>query len=831
MASLHTGSDELVYIQTDKVSVTIKGQASHPNTQGAEYSEKESFLKVFCDEVYEINLKGDAEPVSEQVIGNACLGEYRTVPIFYEQQRYEIVIESLCDYAVEFWHENYNIRNKVTAVGRSARILSGVVNFGNEIGMSDLVIRVNGSDYLRIVVEVFPSKISYKDDYKAIVADVTAEVYNVIFDLLKKTYLGYRQNDKVGSSPVEFFAVINKIYEDFTRAVNMILAQPHHELETIREVLPSHKVKATDSRSIHWIEKHPHHATRKDNRFAVDKALAIRKQVTYDTKENQLTKYILQSTAKKLISFKQNYIRLQRETDAAVLAKIDGMIQGIARRCNSGFLSNVSAHEASSGMSLVFSMAPGYRDLYKYYLMLLHGLSVSGDIFNISVKDMSLLYEYWCFIKLNSLMRSSKKYVLISQDIVRVQGNGLYVSLVKGRASRVKYRNRATQELITLSYNPKEIDVPTITQKPDNVLTLEKKGADIQYEYIFDAKYRINPALPGTDYYNSIGHTPGPEISDINTMHRYRDAIVYRNGASPFERTMFGAYVLFPYSNEQEYRNHRFYESIDKVNIGGLPFLPSATEMVTDMLDQLIADSPTSAFERTTLPRGIEAKLAKVDWSVRDVLIGILGSKQQLNICLNHRFYHIPATRIKDNEFPVRYIAIYQSKKMFGAEAGVRHYGEVTKCIPVRRGDITEIKARLGTEDELYYRFEIKEWKQLSKPIAAKELGFIKSFTNLFLLEHSGDVPELWIRSEEEYRLYSELKRAINDTTINDEDNNLGFNFGNFMLMFEDGQILVSKGKQIFAQYTISNFLRSPNAVFRQMQKELSQIKEDSNRI
>ena len=135
MDSLRTGSDELVYIQTDKVSVTMKGQASHPNTQGTEYRVKESFLKVFCDEIYEINLIGDAEPVLEQVIGNACLGEYRTVPIFYEQQRYEIVIESLGDCSVEFWHDNYNIRNKVTSVGRSARILSGVICFGNEIGM------------------------------------------------------------------------------------------------------------------------------------------------------------------------------------------------------------------------------------------------------------------------------------------------------------------------------------------------------------------------------------------------------------------------------------------------------------------------------------------------------------------------------------------------------------------------------------------------------------------------------------------------------------------------------------------------------------------------
>ena len=153
--------------------------------------------------------------------------------------------------------------------------------------------------------------------------------------------------------------------------------------------------------------------------------------------------------------------------------------------------------EASAGLSLVFSMAPGYRELYKYYLMLLHGLSLTGDVFHISIKDLALLYEYWCFIKLKSLMK--ERYQLVSQDIIQVQGNGLYVSLVKGSSSRVKYRNPNTGETITLSYNPKETDTPTGTQRPDNVLTLEKKGANVNYEYVFDAKYRINPALPGTD--------------------------------------------------------------------------------------------------------------------------------------------------------------------------------------------------------------------------------------------------------------------------------------------------------------------------------------------
>lgn len=811
----HTGSDELVYIQTDKVSVTIKGPAAHPRFQGAEYCEEESSFKVYCDEEYTLTLKGREAAGTNMVSSGVFSGEYVVAPLFYEQQRYELIIEPEEGYKASFWHDNLNIRNKVTKTGRRHEILSGIINFGNEIGLSDLVIEIDGVKHLRIVIEVFPSKISYKEDYRAIVEDVTKEVYNVVFDFLKKTYLGYQQSDRVNSSPVEFFAVIRKIYGDFIRAADMILAQPHHVLKTTHEVLPGYKVKRIDSQTRKWIEKHPEQAQYVNGRLGVNKALAVKRQVTYDTKENRLTKHILQSTMKRLQSFKHNYLHLQRDEDKAIVAQIDEMISGLNRRSNASFLAEVSAHEASSGMSLVFSMAPGYRDLYKYYLMLLRGLSISGDVFNISVKDLALLYEYWCFIKLNSLMKD--RYELVSQDIIKVQGNGLVVSLVKGKGSRVKYRNPRNGETITLSYNPKAVDVPTVSQKPDNVLTLEKKGTDVQYEYVFDAKYRINPALPGTDYYNSISHMPGPEVGDINTMHRYRDAIVYRNGATPFERTMFGAYVLFPYSNEMEYRNHRFYESIGKVNIGGLPFLPSAMTLVSDMLDELISDSSESAFERATLPRGIEEKLSKVDWSVRDVLVGALGKKEQLDVCLAHKFYHVPAKRFKDEDLPIRYVAIYQSAKLFGVNSGVRYYGEVIRCVPVKRRDIHEIPK---DSDEEYYRFEVKEWKRLKKPIAVKEMGFVTKKTNLFLLEHSAEVPELWIETGEQYRLYTELRRAVNSIEINDSD--VGFSFNDATVLFDDGDIFVHKNGKLCAKYEVKDFNRHPNAVFRQIQKEVS---------
>ena len=45
---------------------------------------------------------------------------------------------------------------------------------------------------------------------------------------LRKHILGYQQSEKVNSSPVEFFAVINKIYKDFIKAADTIMSQPHH---------------------------------------------------------------------------------------------------------------------------------------------------------------------------------------------------------------------------------------------------------------------------------------------------------------------------------------------------------------------------------------------------------------------------------------------------------------------------------------------------------------------------------------------------------------------------------------------------------------------------
>ncbi len=233
--------------------------------------------------------------------------------------------------------------------------------------------------------------------------------------------------------------------------------------------------------------------------------------------------------------------------------------------------------------SLVLQLAPGYRDAYQIYLTFLKVLTLHNSIHKMSVKDVATLYEYWTYLKLGQIL--NRKYTLVSQDIIKVNRDGLFVNLEANKQAKRVYRHPLTNEKITLTYQKYEHQLPTIAQKPDTMLSIEKKGENYSYNYVFDAKYRIDFATQGS-YYGNKYASPGPMEDDINTMHRYRDSIVAEiNG--PYERTAFGAYVLFPWNDEQLYEHHHFYKSIGKVNIGGFPFLPNATSLVERFIEKI----------------------------------------------------------------------------------------------------------------------------------------------------------------------------------------------------------------------------------------------------
>lgn len=799
MALLPTGSDKLLEIRTANVDFVIKSKGKQ--TAGVIKNDTaSSSLKVLAVDVERISIP--CLEMSEEYRDHKgyAAHDFTIVPLFFEQTDYVLTIKARNGESLAFQSNSSLVEERMERVmDDDATLLSGVVNFGNNVGFSDLLVIADGKTVLSVRIEVYPTKITYKEDYQAMMADINDMVSESVLDFMKKTYQVFVPNHKRNEVPAVFFTVLQTVYDKYLQAVNRIIAVPHHKLVSEHEIVPHYKVKRTDSQSEKWLQKHPEYLKRNEHTILADRVLSVRKQITYDTQENRLVRFMLQSTIRRIKDFTKRYINSTQNPEQMILSGAGKMERELQRILSTSFLSEVSAYSAAQSMSLVFGMAPGYRELYKYYLMLQNGISVGGDIFRMSVRETAQLYEYWCFIKLYSILK--EHYVLKSPDIIKVDRKGVTVDLIKGRSSRVTFLNTQTGEQFHLAYNPAESKTQTVNQKPDNVLELEKKGSTNAYKYVFDAKYRIENN-PDIAFYPDT--KPGPKVDDINTMHRYRDSIVYENPDSrfTFEKTMFGAYILFPYADENEYKNHRFYKSIESVNIGGLPFLPSATMLVTQLLDTLITDSSESAFERASLPAGIEERLRTVDWDKRDVLIGLVQDKLQLSQFLSSKSYR--TGKFDRNNLPIRYVALYEKG------AGIRYYGELISWKYEKQEE------PIGNGDNGEHVFEVLKWTELQEPIRVEETGPNPiAYTNHFLLSTGKTYSELRLRSEADYRFFIELKRRVDARILEPSADSIAFETGDAKVLMNNNQIYVIKSNEIAGSSTIAEFVKRPNTTFR----------------
>ncbi|MEL7566238.1 MAG: restriction endonuclease-like protein [Dehalobacterium sp.] len=795
---------ELIYIQTSTFELTIKGKPCHPKAEMLGRPGQSCF-SVWSNEPFELYSWASQETISCPF--GAGRHDIQMVPMFFEHQDIEMILEKKREIELTFCHESPLFQNKITPVGRSGKTMSGVINFGCEVGFSNLIFKVDGLEVLSITLEVFPSKIDYRNDYLAILRDVNDEIHNLAYDFLKRTYLWSGLRDEYGNSQTEFYSILKTIFQRFLQSTDVVLRAPYHVLQQNMEIVPPHRAKQITNATLRYIEKHQQSSCFQNRHFIPQKVLSVRKQMSFDTFENRMVKHMLLSVIRRL-----EQLRIQSKGRGETLFnQLSEMIIQLRRRVDNSFLREVGNLYASNALSLVFHAAPGYRELYKYYLMLFKGIALTGDLFRISIKDLAILYEYWCFIKLGSLLR--EKHEMIQQDLLRVDHNGLFVTIKKGRRAQMRYRNKRNGEVYTLAYNPRYPAIPP--QRPDNVLCLEKRQSDVQYQYVFDAKYRINPALEGTGYHSQYGQ-PGPEEDDINAMHRYRDAIVAEQDAQ-LRRNLFGAYVLFPYNNEVLYRNHRMYKSIEKVNIGGLPFLPGTIGLVQGMIDCLIDNSPKSVLDTSILPGGIEESWQEIDFNIKDVLIGALRGPEQLDVCLRCGFYHIPYKRLNKERIGVRFIALYQSKELFGDSAGISYFGEILKWEVLPRRQISEIPSIL---DELYIKYTIREWVKRDKLIQPKEYG-VRShlYTNFKIFERAELIPELCIRSATEYRLYLELKRITDQIGMKvNRDQVQNFAIEDRQIWVEDGNLIIAKDGGIKI-IRVQDFIKRPGAIVRSICK------------
>ncbi len=452
--------------------------------------------------------------------------------------------------------------------------LAGTINYGNDLGKSNLLLRYSKESHLHEInlqFEVFPTKLNYKSDYEKIISDIEKEYPYLVLDFLKKTYTSY----KTGSSPntdLIWWQVFGGLYHDFIKASKFILNKPHSRI--IRQVK---FVKA--DRINKWTPSLEEEFTR--SKHLPSKSYRSEyKTLSTNTSENKFLKHAVFQTLRR---YKRVRSFIENRFGNSITNSFKDEIASIERRFEiisaNPFFRTIDYFQGIRQESLVLQKATGYSAIYKCWIMLNSGLKFLNGIQKIELKNIADLYQIWCFLEIKNVLQNLLgKESPDDVDLAEIQIDDFVFKIERGVKSKVSFE-KGNGELIDLfhdfSYETssnKNVKSFTVNQRPDIVLQITKNDLKENYvlTYLYDAKYRL-----ASD--DREGAPDLPPEDAINQMHRYRDAIYYVNkDKRKPEKEVIGAYILFPGSGEIEsIKNLDYFKSIEAVNIGAFPLRPN----------------------------------------------------------------------------------------------------------------------------------------------------------------------------------------------------------------------------------------------------------------
>ncbi|HEX2190234.1 MAG TPA: DUF2357 domain-containing protein, partial [Longimicrobiaceae bacterium] len=297
--------------------------------------------------------------------------------------------------------------------------------------------------------------------------------------------------------------------------------------------------------------------------------------------------------AARLVEVRRRLAALRREEGelpptsrrARALEELGALERRVARMLRSEPLA-AAAGEAAPGLaSPQLTLAPGYREAHRACLLLRLGLSLEGGPVHLAVKDLGLLYEYWCFLALARILAGRSGRPLPARRLLAVEERGLRVLLRRGREQSLPFDLGGGRRAV-LTYNPRFGGEPLLVpQQPD--LLLEVRRADgTAARVVLDAKYRITAAPEYLERYGS----PGPPEDALNALHRYRDAIVRPGSGVEPERIVARAAALFPFREGEPgaFRASRLWRSLDGLGVGAIPLLPGSTGYLEEWVGKLL---------------------------------------------------------------------------------------------------------------------------------------------------------------------------------------------------------------------------------------------------
>ena len=483
--------------------------------------------------------------------------------------------------------------------------IAGTLNFRSYVGKSFLDVRKNGINSVKIPIEVRSKKIDYFNQYSSMIADLSQHALSLIFEVNSPLYQEFELDYRQKETYYEDFMFLEYLFrqDNLPSIFEYVSKNLHSQLVNHSETVPISFAANVNQNTLKNIISKPNNLVKSDANLMIVEKLngyipseieQIKHEDTIDTPENRFFKYFLeliQELVEKLISTsKEGYINDK-------LLYFDDEIE---HYLSNKYFNHISSMDYVPFNSQILQKKEGYREIFKYFLMLEFSFKLCWDEINDQFKGfekkLSELYEYWCYFKLLKVLNDLSIRKISFEDVFKINKDNWSISIKKGIGSRKKfYLNLYGYDIeIELFYNLRFSDGSryrsySLAFKPDYTLLI-KINDEINYIH-FDAKYRSE--LEIIDFYNKIESNreldEGIEKrdsleekerlfkdGDIYKMHTYKDSILMTEGS----------YVLYPGN-----RTKQFFETNTIIpSVGAFSLTPGKDDVEENNLEVFIKE-------------------------------------------------------------------------------------------------------------------------------------------------------------------------------------------------------------------------------------------------
>jgi hypothetical protein len=681
--------------------------------------------------------------------------EQEAGPVLFEQTSYKVVLKGAGGRRVRLDHDDPLVTHDFDASADDARF--GVINFKGQIGRSRFRVYCDDELELEFEVEVFPSKLDYATDYYDLLSDTQEIVTGLAVEYLRATHRSGGTKPSTGMPTfVEWLTILRENIDTLQAGIQRITRQPLRTLEREPTRTRVERITRVDPAVRRSLRKS---GSRKPKGWLEQ----MRSQPTLDTPEHRWLKGQLVAIGAGLLALR-NIEEKQGQSvrREAVLRDLRSFEARIARMRQAEPIAAAAGPPPAGFASLQLMRLDGYREAYLACTRLAQVLHHDAEALHMSVKDIEVLYEYWCVLATIRAVSRCTGVPIPLADILQVKQRGLAVTLRQGHKRTVLF-NETGRRSIAVTYAPR-FSGPDylIDQTPDLVVSVEEDGWPV-IQVVLDAKYRLES---GESYVKRYG-SPGPPSDALNVLHRYRDAIIVegeeRQNAPRYKRVIVEAAALFPYRERAagEFEASSLWRSLHRIGIGAIPLLPGGERYLEEWLRGLLNRGGWSVAD-LAIPHQLNEKAWAFQKAASEiVLVGSLRRKEaeQLAWTRGQRLYYTPMKN-QPRLFNVRAVALYV--RAGGGKPGtVRYWSDVEDIQVLPRHELATpwVSKQSPDEPQIVYRLrDLRDGLNIVNSEGDRMPAY--RLSSRLALQRARTLRELALETEPEWRLTEALRAA-----------------------------------------------------------------------